>query len=893
MKKILSVLVAVLLLLMMVPLGAIPSATAAEEETESVVLNVKDYGAVGDGVTDDRNAIIETFRVALYDYMQYSIPVTVYFPEGRYGLLNGGLYINLPRGYGNLTVKGDGADKSTLVFLEEWTNNGSWVAMRIFPLIDPESPEQYLHDITIQDLGVYDTDPEKHAWHVDKGDPGTEETHGFNIQYCVRATIKNCYAEDVGDECFDLSHCIDSIITNNAVFKQRITGNGGGSLSVGDGSKNVSITNNVVIFDTDSDSVSHYGVAVEALTEHVEDITITDNIVQHINGWGVSIGAPNGTIANVLVQNNTLTYCKEGGIRLAGTGLTTNTKVLDNVISYTRYGISIDGMNKENTLVDGCTIENLTSYGISVGSPRNRNNVIQNTVIRNARWRAVYNGGTNTLFDRIFIDGSGTAGDVTDSAIIQYASGGDCTVSNSVLLNCQNKRGIQGVKKVINTYIQQPELSGYTAMTGCMWIENCRVNRLVTIKSGSTVDGLVLYTEADLGTHAIVLSNLTDCTIKNCILTMPSRYGISEAGTADRNIITNNVCIGGNGIKTVGADTVTTGNVRATLSKTEQFAYRVVDGTAIVMAPLDATLTEVAIPASVEGNPVTAIDPWAFALCGALTTVSIPDTLASVGTYAFFDSSALTTVNYGGLESQRENVLVGEENTALTDAAWTYHWENHNYDNACDPDCNDCPFVREVGDHVYAAACDTACDECGFLRVVEQEHGYDNDCDAVCDACGAMREVPDHVYDSVVTDPDCENGGYTTYTCTACGDTYTADEVEALGHNYNSVVTDPDCVNGGYTTYTCSVCGDTYVADEVEALGHSYVNACDADCDTCGEVREVGEHVYDDDKDPDCNECGAVRETSTPGDANGDGVVNNRDLALLQQYINKWDVILK
>ena len=28
------------------------------------------------------------------------------------------------------------------------------------------------------------------------------------------------------------------------------------------------------------------------------------------------------------------------------------------------------------------------------------------------------------------------------------------------------------------------------------------------------------------------------------------------------------------------------------------------------------------------------------------------------------------------------------------------------------------------------------------------------------------------------------------------------------------------------------------------------------------------------------------------GDANGDGTVNNRDVALLQQYINKWDVTM-
>ena len=26
------------------------------------------------------------------------------------------------------------------------------------------------------------------------------------------------------------------------------------------------------------------------------------------------------------------------------------------------------------------------------------------------------------------------------------------------------------------------------------------------------------------------------------------------------------------------------------------------------------------------------------------------------------------------------------------------------------------------------------------------------------------------------------------------------------------------------------------------------------------------------------------------GDLNGDGAINNRDMALMQQYINKWDV---
>ena len=56
----------------------------------------------------------------------------------------------------------------------------------------------------------------------------------------------------------------------------------------------------------------------------------------------------------------------------------------------------------------------------------------------------------------------------------------------------------------------------------------------------------------------------------------------------------------------------------------------------------------------------------------------------------------------------------------------------------------------------------------------------------------------------------------------------------------------------------------------------------------------VAEHTYDHDRDPDCNVCGAVRELAAlVGDINDDGKVNNRDLGLLQQYVNGWNVELK
>ena len=81
-----------------------------------------------------------------------------------------------------------------------------------------------------------------------------------------------------------------------------------------------------------------------------------------------------------------------------------------------------------------------------------------------------------------------------------------------------------------------------------------------------------------------------------------------------------------------------------------------------------------------------------------------------------------------------------------------------------------------------------------------------------------------HNYVGVVTSPDCVNGGYTTYTCSVCNDSYVAEPTAALGHNYVGVVTSPDCVNDGYTTYTCSVCDNTYVADYTDALGHDLKN---------------------------------------------------------------------
>ena len=118
-----------------------------------------------------------------------------------------------------------------------------------------------------------------------------------------------------------------------------------------------------------------------------------------------------------------------------------------------------------------------------------------------------------------------------------------------------------------------------------------------------------------------------------------------------------------------------------------------------------------------------------------------------------------------------------------------------------------------------------------------------------------------HSYESVVTVPTCTERGYTTHTCSACGDSYVDSYVDALGHDmgewitlteetcteagserrdcsrcdhyetrtieafghsYESIVTAPTCTEQGYTRYDCSACGDSYSSDYMAPTGHAH-----------------------------------------------------------------------
>lgn len=90
----------------------------------------------------------------------------------------------------------------------------------------------------------------------------------------------------------------------------------------------------------------------------------------------------------------------------------------------------------------------------------------------------------------------------------------------------------------------------------------------------------------------------------------------------------------------------------------------------------------------------------------------------------------------------------------------------------------------------------------------------------------------------------------TPQLCTKCG----AVIVNALGHDYQEEVTEPTCTEMGYTTYTCSRCGDTYKGDYTDAAGHKpgdwiidqepttdSEGSKHKECEVCGETLETAE----------------------------------------------------
>ena len=317
-----------------------------------------------------------------------------------------------------------------------------------------------------------------------------------------------------------------------------------------------------------------------------------------------------------------------------------------------------------------------------------------------------------------------------------------------------------------------------------------------------------------------------------------------------------------------------------------------------------------AIPNTIEGYPVTTIGSWAFDNCYVLNSVTIPDSVTSIGYAAFENCKPLTSVTIGnGVTAIGTDAFYNCRSLNSVYISDIAAWCAINFSLSANPlnyatnlylngelvtdlvipdsvttigdyafyDCDALTSVT-IGDSVTVIGSEAFFD-CSSLTSVTIGNGVTAIGRYAFYDCDALTSVT--IGDSVTTICYAAFSGCDSLTSVTMGDRVTTIEVFAFG--YCDALT--DVYYSGSKADRANITIDSYNTALLYATWHyNYTPPCD--------------HVYEDEYDADCNECGDIREVPEKpvdivyGDANGDGNVNARDAAMLQQYVAGWDVTL-
>lgn len=425
--------------------------------------------------------------------------------------------------------------------------------------------DNFLHDIMIRDLGVEDTDPVNHAI----GGSDGEETHGFDIQYCHRASVINCGIFNVGDEAIDMHACLDSHIERNNVVGSPGAGTKGGAISVGDGCNNVIIANNTVNGTICGEDRFNFGIAVEALNDTVKNILIKGNTITNVKGNGININSSShgANLENIFVNGNIVTNPVDveymnarSGIVVMGSKPKSNIHISGNTIKNVGYGINVTETNVDGLLINDFSIDGCTIRGIGISSPEIIGAIISNGIIKNVGSTAISCASEKGQIKNIVINGVGI-NDTSTNAISATPSS-EVTATNVTLLNCKNKTAIYGVHTIINAIVEQLEELRYVAISHATIIKGGKFNRgFGIIYTNGAIDGVLISTNNAMGQNAIEINTTGVKVINNTVLmASESTREISESTGADYNLISNNVTR--KMIGKIGTNTIATNNIK-------------------------------------------------------------------------------------------------------------------------------------------------------------------------------------------------------------------------------------------------------------------------------------------------------------------------------------------
>ena len=296
----------------------------------------------------------------------------------------------------------------------------------------------------------------------------------------------------------------------------------------------------------------------------------------------------------------------------------------------------------------------------------------------------------------------------------------------------------------------------------------------------------------------------------------------------------------------------------------------------------------------------------AFAHCRYMHSVSLPDSVTTIGEDAFYDCWNLTNIN------------IPSNVTSIGDSAFSWCTSLTSVDIPgsvtsigkyafchCEKLAN---VVIPEGVMKINAYCFTSCSSLESITIPQSVINVDEDAFYGCSALKNVYYSGDefawrnisiankndsltsaeihcaehvHSYTSEIVAPTCTDQGYTIYTCTVCSESYKDNYIGATGHTEETVAAvAATCTTAGKTEgKVCSVCGEVLVAqEEIPALGHktevrgAVEPSCteagytgDEVCSICGETIKEGEvipatgHHF---KGNTCPDCGETRSTA-------------------------------
>ena len=278
--------------------------------------------------------------------------------------------------------------------------------------------------------------------------------------------------------------------------------------------------------------------------------------------------------------------------------------------------------------------------------------------------------------------------------------------------------------------------------------------------------------------------------------------------------------------------------------------YPLPDDTYGVKAGTTKYLSEIEIPATYNGKPVTQILPEAFSSATNLTSITIPDSVTSIGYYAFRDCTSLTSV------------VIGEGVTSIGDAAFS--------------NCTSLSSVV-IGDSVTSIG-NLAFDDCSSLTSVVIGEGVTSIGGWAFQSCSSLTSV-------VIGDSVTSIGNYAFCACTSLTSVVIPDSVTSIGsgafsgcntivvetgnQNYHvsgnclietesktllwgtdtSVIPTDGSVTsiGDYAFYDCTSLSSVVIPDSVTSIGNSAFFNCNPALYTTyefGKYVGIGDNPY-------------------------------------------------